>query len=40
MQALAVAGLIGAPATMQPQAFAARMAAQQPGRAGAGALRQ
>ncbi len=31
MQALAVAGLIGAPATMQPQALAARMAAQTPG---------
>jgi hypothetical protein len=30
-QGLAVAGLIGAPATMQPQAFAARMAARQPG---------
>jgi hypothetical protein len=30
-QALAVVGLIGAPATMQPQAFAARMAARYPG---------
>ncbi len=30
-QALAVIGLIGAPATMQPQAFAARMAARHPG---------
>ncbi|HVE21010.1 MAG TPA: glycosyltransferase family 39 protein [Acidocella sp.] len=30
-QSLAVAGLMAAPATMQPQAFAARLAAQQPG---------